>query len=151
MKKFFILFLLAAMLPMAAFAQNAPAIGELEAALTASDANAAQNARMKLERIPGPEADQVLLRALEKAKGNELAGIIFALGNRNVTAAAEKLIPLTVSENEIVAISAVTALEKRGSRTACDRSTSAYRGSLDRKSSRNGPRYLRCVPRRLEK
>lgn len=114
MKKFFILFLLAAMLPMAVFAQNAPAIGELEAALTASDANAAQNARMKLERIPGPEADQALLRALDKAQGNELAGIASALGNRNVTAAAEKLLPLVDSSNEIVAISAVTALGKLG-------------------------------------
>ena len=86
----------------------------LESLLSSSDSLLAQYARYALERLPGAEADAAFLRALDKATGASQAGIAAALGNRNVSAAADKLAALTKSADKTVAKSAVFALGTLG-------------------------------------
>ncbi|OGD28519.1 MAG: hypothetical protein A2Y56_01510 [Candidatus Aminicenantes bacterium RBG_13_63_10] len=69
-------------------------------------------ARFALERIPGSEADQALLAALDKAPGEGKRGIIFSLGERKSAAAVPALEKLAGGKVLSLAADAVKALGK---------------------------------------
>jgi HEAT repeat protein len=71
-------------------------------------------ARYALERIPGPEADQALIAALDKTQGDVRRGAVFSLGERNATAAVPALARLAGGKDTTIAADAVKALGKIG-------------------------------------
>jgi len=71
-------------------------------------------ARYALERIPGGEADQALIAALDKAAGDVRRGIVFSLGNRRTAAAAPVLAGLAAGKDAVLAADAIKALGKIG-------------------------------------
>ena len=71
-------------------------------------------ARYALERIPGNEADQALLAALDKAQGDIRRGIVFSLGERKSAAAVPALARLAGGKDAGLAADAVKALGKTG-------------------------------------
>ncbi|MDO4629598.1 MAG: HEAT repeat domain-containing protein [Planctomycetia bacterium] len=141
MKAIYTFILLAALAPLAVLAQSAPAptVADLEAQMTDTDVHVAQAARMKLERIPGAEAEAALIRALDKTTGNELAGVVASLGNRGVSSVTAKIIPLTKNSDSAIAISAVLALGNLGAVDALD----TLQGDLNDKVLR--PHVLEAV------
>lgn len=141
MKAIYTFILFATLTPLAVFAQSAPAptVADLEAQMMDADVHVAQAARMKLERIPGAEAEAALVRALDKATGNELAGVVASLGNRGVTSVTAKILPLTKSSDSAIAISAILALGNLGVADALD----SLQGQLNDKALR--PHVLEAV------
>jgi HEAT repeat protein len=71
-------------------------------------------ARYALERIPGPEADKVLVEALGKVQGKLLIGVANSLGNRKVHSAAGDLAGLLADPDPAIARAAAAALGKIG-------------------------------------
>ena len=71
-------------------------------------------ARYALERIPGGEADQALLTALDKAQGDMKRGIIFSIGERKSAAAMPAFEKLAGGKDLPLAADAVKALGKVG-------------------------------------
>ncbi|MCU0244513.1 MAG: HEAT repeat domain-containing protein [Acidobacteria bacterium] len=71
-------------------------------------------ARYALERIPGPEADQSLLGALDKAAGAVRRGVVSSLGARKSAAAVPALARLAAGKDAALAADAVKALGKIG-------------------------------------
>jgi len=71
-------------------------------------------ARYALERIPGVEADQALIAALDKATGDVRRGIVFSLGHRRPAAAAPALAVLAAGKDVVLAADAIKALGKIG-------------------------------------
>ena len=71
-------------------------------------------ARYALERIPGPEADQALLAALDKTQGDIRRGIVFSLGERRSPAAVPALTRLAAGKDPVIAADAIKALGKTG-------------------------------------
>ena len=71
-------------------------------------------ARYALERIPGPEADQALLAALDKTQGDIRRGIVFSLGERRSPAAVPALTRLVAGKDPVLAADAIKALGKTG-------------------------------------
>ena len=71
-------------------------------------------ARFALERIPGSEADQALLAALDKAQGAVKRGLVFSLGERKSAAAVPALNKLAGGKDLSSAADAVKALGKVG-------------------------------------
>ena len=71
-------------------------------------------ARYALERIPGPEADQALLGALDKSAGAVRRGVVFSLGARRSAAAAPALARLAAGKDAAFAADAVKALGRIG-------------------------------------
>lgn len=71
-------------------------------------------ARYALERIPGPEAGQALLGALDKAVGDVRRGVVFSLGARKSTAAVPALARLAAGKDAAIAADAVKALGRIG-------------------------------------
>lgn len=69
-------------------------------------------ARYALERIPGVEADQALLAALDKAQGDIRRGIVFSLGERKSPATVPALARLAGGNDALLAADAVKALGK---------------------------------------
>lgn len=67
-------------------------------------------ARIALEAIPGPEADNALQASLGKLKGRLLVGVINSIGHRAVAKASGDLAGLLKSEDEMVACAAAAAL-----------------------------------------
>jgi HEAT repeat protein len=99
---------------------NASAVDALASLLPDVRLNA--YARAALELIPGPAADQALLRALPQLQGNLRIGVIHSLGARTVAAAVP---PLTALVNEsitdpatagaaLIALSAIPTQDVRG-------------------------------------
>jgi type 1 glutamine amidotransferase/HEAT repeat protein len=78
----------------------------------------ADMARYALERIPGPEASQALLDALEKTTGKAKVGIINSLGARGYRKVVKQLSPLISDSDKQVAEAALSALGKIGGRPA---------------------------------
>lgn len=71
-------------------------------------------ARYALERIPGGEADQALLAALDKSQGEVKRGLVFSLGERKSAAAVPALEKLAGGKDLSLAADAVKALGKVG-------------------------------------
>ncbi len=71
-------------------------------------------ARYALERIPGGEADEALIAAVGKTKGDIRRGIVFSLGERRSAAAVPALAPLTGGKDVALASDAIKALGKTG-------------------------------------
>jgi HEAT repeat protein len=71
-----------------------------------------------LTHIDSPEVDKALLAALDKATGPAELGIINMLGNRQCSAAIKPLGKLMVSADEGIAIEAIKALGRIGTKAA---------------------------------
>ena len=71
-------------------------------------------ARYALERIPGSEADQALLAALDKTRGDIRRGIVFSLGERRSPASVPALARLAAGKDPVIAADAIKALGKTG-------------------------------------
>lgn len=71
-------------------------------------------ARYALERIPGAEADQALLAALDQTKGDVRRGVVFSLGERGNGAAVPALTRLAAGSDAVLAADAIKALGKIG-------------------------------------
>jgi HEAT repeat protein len=71
-------------------------------------------ARFALERIPGSEAGQALLTALDKTQGAVKRGLVFSLGERKTAAAVPALEKLAGGKDLSSAADAVKALGKIG-------------------------------------
>ncbi|MGB8959584.1 MAG: HEAT repeat domain-containing protein [Candidatus Aminicenantales bacterium] len=71
-------------------------------------------ARYALERIPGAEADQALLAAVDKTQGDIRRGIVFSLGERRSPAAVPALTRLVAGKDPVLAADAIKALGKTG-------------------------------------
>jgi HEAT repeat protein len=71
-------------------------------------------ARYALERIPGHDADQALLGALDKAAGDVRRGIVFSLGARRSAAAVPALARLAAGKDTAIGADAVKALGRIG-------------------------------------
>ncbi len=71
-------------------------------------------ARYALERIPGGEADQALLAALDKSQGGVKRGLVSSLGERKSAAAVPALDRLAGGKDLALAADAVKALGKVG-------------------------------------
>ncbi len=77
-----------------------------------TDPEKSDPARFVLERIPGDEANAVLIAAMEKAPAEVIPGIISSLGHRRATAAVPQLEKL-LKKNPLPAV-VVAALEALG-------------------------------------
>lgn len=71
-----------------------------------------------LTHIDSPEVDKALLAALDKANSSAKIGIINMLGNRQCSAAIKPLGKLMVSADERIAIEAIKALGRIGTKAA---------------------------------
>lgn len=103
------------------------AVPELARLLT--DEKLASWARIALESIPGPEADEALVKAMETLQGRLLIGTINSIGVRRSSNAVE---PLTakLSERDIdVASAAAVALGRIGNAAATQRLREALAGA----------------------
>ena len=78
------------------------------------DAKTFEMALFALERIPGKEADEVLIEMLDDAEGKAKIGIITALGNRRITAAESDIRALLEDDNPEVRDAALAAGAKIG-------------------------------------
>lgn len=90
-------------------ADSVPALAALALKPETTDA-----ARYALERIPGGEADQALLTALDRARGNVKRGLVFSLGARRTEAAVPALTRLASGKDAALAADAVQALGRIG-------------------------------------
>lgn len=90
-------------------AEAVPALAEL---LPRQDLS--HMARLALERIPGPQADEALRQALGKVKGMLLVGVVNSVGNRRDQNAVSSLAQLTAEADPAVACAAAAALGKIG-------------------------------------
>jgi HEAT repeat protein len=88
---------------------SVPVLAELVLKPETTDA-----ARYALERIPGSEADQALLAALDKSQGAVKRGLVFSLGERKSAAAVLALEKLAGGKDLFLAADAVKALGKIG-------------------------------------
>jgi len=96
-------------------AEEVPALEKL-----LTDKNLSHMARFALERIPGPAADAALRRALPKAEGKILIGVINSVGERRDRKAVGDLSKLITHPNNAVAGAAAAALGKIGGREAVE-------------------------------
>jgi HEAT repeat protein len=71
-------------------------------------------ARYALERIPGNEADQGLVAALDKTSGDVRRGIVFSLGARKCAPAVPALARLAAGKDADLAADAIKALGRIG-------------------------------------
>jgi len=71
-------------------------------------------ARYALERIPGAEAEQALIGALDKTAGDVRRGIVFSLGARKSAAAVPALALLAAGKDTAFAADAIKALGRIG-------------------------------------
>jgi len=82
-------------------------------------------ARYALERIPGPEADGILVAALDKTQGDVRRGVVFSLGAKKSVAAVPALGRLASGKDAFLAADAVKALGRVGGPDAVRALTSA--------------------------
>ena len=71
-------------------------------------------ARYALEKIPGSEADQAFLAALDKARGAVKRGLVFSIGERETAAAVPALEKMVGGKDLSLAADAAKALGKIG-------------------------------------
>ena len=91
-------------------------------------------ARYALERIPGGEADQALLAALDRAQGDIRRGIVFSLGERKLASAVPALARLAGGKDVTLASDAIKALGKTGGVEAIEALTPALAKAAPLKS-----------------
>ncbi|HET6880790.1 MAG TPA: HEAT repeat domain-containing protein [Pirellulales bacterium] len=103
---------------------SSEAVPELARLLT--DEELASWARIPLEAIPGPAADEALRKALDSLQGNLLVGAINSIGVRRDSYAADALISRLKDKDADVASAAAAAL----GRIANDAAITALRKSL---------------------
>ncbi len=89
-----------------------------ELAKLLSNEQLASWARIPLEVIPGPEADQALLKATDSLQGLLLVGTINSIGVRRVENATDQLTVLLRNPDAEVATAAAVALGRIGSEAA---------------------------------
>ncbi len=77
-----------------------------------SDSELSDCARVALEAIPDPSADDALRTALEKAEGNQRVGIVNTLGERGDQKAVPALKEMGNSPDPVLAKAAQAALRK---------------------------------------
>ncbi|HSA94900.1 MAG TPA: HEAT repeat domain-containing protein, partial [Acidobacteriota bacterium] len=82
-------------------------------------------ARYALERIPGPAADEALVKALDKSGGDVKRGIVFSLGARKTGASVPALGKLAGGKDAALAADAIKALGKIGGAEAIKALTGA--------------------------
>jgi HEAT repeat protein len=87
---------------------SAEAVPELAKLL--SNEQLASWARIALEAIPGPEADEALTKATETLKGKLLVGTINSLGVRRPASAVDALVKQLANEDQDAAAAAAVAL-----------------------------------------
>lgn len=83
-------------------------------------------ARIALEAIPGPEADQALRDAMDKVQGRTLIGVINSIGVRRDASAVDQLAAKLKDRDAQVAVAAAVALGRIGN----DRATRVLQQSL---------------------
>ncbi len=71
-------------------------------------------ARFVLEKIPGEDAEKVLLAALEASRGAVISGIVFSLGERGSPEAVSALGRLVSGKDPEIAVNAAQALGRIG-------------------------------------
>ena len=110
-----------------------------------TDEETSDMARYALERIPGTAVNDVLRRALRKAKGKPQVGIINSLGQRRDRKAVRALSGLVGNPDETVAVAAAAALGQ----IADSRATEALAAAKDKTSGKLQilvlDSYLRCA------
>ncbi|MCC7085535.1 MAG: HEAT repeat domain-containing protein [Pirellulales bacterium] len=94
------------------------AVPELEKLL--ADEHLASWARIALEAIPDPSADEALRNQLERLRGDLLIGVMNSIGVRRDAAAVEPLTAKLTDQNADVASAAAVALGRIGGNPATD-------------------------------
>jgi len=84
-----------------------------------ADAQLSSWARIALEAIPDPAADEALRQALGKLQGRLLVGVINSLGVRRDAGSVEALVPRLKDADPEVASAAAVALGRIGGKAAC--------------------------------
>jgi HEAT repeat protein len=107
-------------LSLIAGAESVPVLAALALRPETTDA-----ARYALERIPGSEADQALLAAVDKTSGDVRRGVVFSLGARKAAAAVPALARLAAGKDADLALDAVKALGRIGGPEAIGSLTAA--------------------------
>jgi HEAT repeat protein len=107
-------------------------------------------ARYALERIPGDEVDQALLRALAKTQGDVRRGITSTLGIRACAAAVPALERLASGNDAETALDAVNALGKIGTDDAVRAVEASLAKSGGRAKSVAASALLMCADRRMK-
>jgi len=97
---------------------TARSVPALEALLERPES--ADMARYALEKIPGAESEQALLRALDATSGNMRLGIISSLGHRRSTPAVAALGRLAGGRDPAAARASVTALGRIATKDAAE-------------------------------
>jgi len=120
--------------------ESVPVLGRM-----LTDEETSDMARYALERIPGTAVNDVLRRALRKAKGKPQVGIINSLGQRRDIRAVRALSGLVGNPDETVAVAAAAAL----GRIADSRATEALSAAKDKTSGKLQnlvlDSYLKCA------
>ena len=120
--------------------ESVPVLGRM-----LTDEETSDMARYALERIPGTAVNDVLRRALRKAKGKPQVGIINSLGQRRDIRAVRALSGLVGNPDETVAVAAAAAL----GRIADSKATEALSAAKDKTSGKLQnlvlDSYLKCA------
>ena len=120
--------------------ESVPVLGRM-----LTDEETSDMARYALERIPGTEVNDVLRRALRKAKGKPQVGIINSLGQRRDRRAVRALGRLVGNSDQTVAAAAAAALGQ----IADSRATEALSAAKDKTSGKLRmlvlDSYLKCA------
>lgn len=114
-----------------------------------ADEHLASWARIALEAIPGPAADEALRQAMPKLQGRLLVGTINSIGVRRDAKAVDALLPkLTESDAEVVSAAAV-ALGRIGGPRAAKALTGALAKSQEAARPAVAEGCIRCAERFL--
>ena len=120
-----------------------------ELAKLLSDEQLASWARIALEAIPGPAADEALRTAAGSLDGLLLVGVVNSIGVRADADAVELLTGLLQHENATVASSAAIALGQIGGETATQTLRDALAGARDDVRSAVAEACVLCAERAL--
>ncbi len=106
-------------------------------------------ARIPLEVIPGPAADEALRQAMDKVQGRRLVGVINSIGVRRAASAVESLVArLNDHDAEVASVSAV-ALGRIGNDAAATALEGALAGAVPAVRSAAAEGCILCAERRL--
>ena len=114
-----------------------------------ADEELASWARIALEAIPGPEADEALREAMGKVEGRLLIGVINSIGVRRDAEAVDGLAERLKDADADVASAAAVALGQIGNAPATKILRASRWPAPPPRSARRSPKGASCVPRRL--